>query len=127
MAQKKNQDMKDKPLQQHTQKRFPPPGKSSGPDFVKGLPTSLHVIFQTPAVEKQTSLQPQALVLKDFVSPGTQTPRPRTTLSFTDSMNSEQIVQHAHHARSTFVNSVDYMSVNSVECVSCNKTVTHAR
>ena len=44
----------------HTPERFPLPGKSSGPGFVVGLPTSLHATSKTPAVEKQASLQQDA-------------------------------------------------------------------
>ena len=60
VAQESNQDMKDKPLEQHTPVRFPLPGKSSGPGYAKALPTSLHATSKASAVYERTHTQQNA-------------------------------------------------------------------
>ena len=52
MAQENDQDMKDRPPKQHTQKRFPLPGKSTDPVYQVNLPASLHATFLTAAGKK---------------------------------------------------------------------------
>ena len=90
MAQDSNQDMKDTPHVQHTPVRFPLPGKSSGPGYTKGLPTSLHTTSKASAVYERTHTQQErltpvrVLVLIDFVLPFSQERRPPSSVSPTE-------------------------------------------
>ena len=57
VAQDSNQDMKDTPREQHTPVRFPLPGKSSGPGYTEGLPTSQRATSEASAVYERTQTQ----------------------------------------------------------------------
>ena len=104
VAQENNQYMKDKPLQQHTPERFPPPGKSSGPGYAECLPTSHHATLKAPAVDERTHPQQNARTHAEYSYSATLFPQVRRRPVHVhpnpppNYANSKQIVHLAKHA-----------------------------